>query len=352
MRVARHSTRHFRLPLARPLATAHGSIAVREGVIVRLVDAEGRVGVGEAAPLPGFELETLPEAEAAIDRTARTLGDITDGASIDTLLDRVDAENEKTPCARAALDTALHDLAARGEDLPLATWLARAEGREPRARVAIAALLRAHAPGEVAREARGAVEAGFRALKLKVAASDDDLARVAALRAVCPDDVELRLDANAGWSEDEAKTWLHALAPFRPAWVEQPVASADALARLRRTCRVPLGVDEGLASAHAAQALADSGAADLWVVKPAVVGGLRAARRLAARARVAGSEAVISGFLDTAIGSAAALALAAAIADARPAGLDPVLAQDLAELPALVRGERELPAGPGLGVTA
>jgi o-succinylbenzoate synthase len=337
----------------RPLDTAHGRIDTREGLIVRLIDHEGRVGVGEAAPLPGFGLESLTEADAAIERCAVALLELDPHTPLDETLDRVDAATEKAPCARAAIDSALHDLDAKREGLSLATSLARAEGREPRQRVPVAALLHARAPRDAADEARRGIDAGYLALKMKLAAADgNDLARVEAVRAQCPAEVELRLDANAAWSEDEAARWLEALAPFRPAWVEQPVASAEALARLRARARVPLGVDEGLASAGDAARLAASRAADIWILKPAALGGLRAARRLAGLARAAGAVAVVSGFLDTAVGSAAALALAAALPDGRPAGLGPVLANDLAQLSPISDGARALPTGIGLGVNA
>src|SRR5690606_18131984 len=88
---------------------------------------------------------------------------------------------------------------------------------------------------EVAEYAREAWSAGYRVLKLKVGARSlgDDVARVAAVRAACPDAV-LRLDANGAWSEAEAMEALAALAPSRIELLEQPVPAAevDALARI------------------------------------------------------------------------------------------------------------------------
>ncbi len=351
VRIARFALREFRLPLAAPLVTAHGAIDHREGVIAVLESAQGRSGLGEAAPLPGFAVEPLAAAREALVRGARALTRRT-FASLDAALDAVLIETEKAPCARAALDTALHDLAARERGVGVAEWLARAEGRAPRSRVAIAALVGARDPRAAALAAHQAVADGYRAVKLKIGAGDDDEARVAAVRAVCPPAVALRLDANAAWSEAEALDWLARLAAFAPAWIEQPVASLEALARLRARSPVPIAVDEGLADEACAERVAAARAADGWIVKPAVVGGLRAARRIAARAHRAGARAVVSGFLDTAVGASAALALAAALPDALPAGLGPALARDLAERAPVEDGARPVPPGPGLGIAA
>jgi L-alanine-DL-glutamate epimerase-like enolase superfamily enzyme len=125
MRVLSHGCVHFSLPLARPLATAHGTISRREGIWVRLVDDAGHVGFGEAAPLPGFGLETLAETSTALEHGADALGALPASATLDIALDVALAETEKAPCARGALDTALHDLAARRAELPLALHQAR-----------------------------------------------------------------------------------------------------------------------------------------------------------------------------------------------------------------------------------
>ena len=312
----------LRFALPRPLVTAHGEIRERIGSVVSLIDAEGRCGRGEAAPLPGFGLESDREAWGALERAGHALV-ASAGGELDALLDLVEAATEKAPSARGALDTALHELAARGEGCELAAFLAQAEGRAPRARKSWTGLLHEREPRALAEETRAVVAAGCDAVKLKIAAGDDDAARVAAVREACPARVELRLDANAGWSEAEAREALATLARFAPSYVEQPVASVEALARLRATSPVPLAVDESLSDPRAAAEIAARRAADVWVLKPAVVGGLRAARRIAAAGRAAGAEIVVGGFLDGPVGAAAARALAAALPGERPPGLGP-----------------------------
>jgi L-alanine-DL-glutamate epimerase-like enolase superfamily enzyme len=104
--------------------------------------------------------------------------------------------------------------------------------------------------------------------------------------------------------------------------------------------------------AHA-QAILERKAADLLIVKPAALGGLRPAQHIAERALAAGVGVVVTGMLDSALGTAAALHLAAALPDPlRAAGLaaDALFETDLAPLPRVVAGRRGVPEGPGLGI--
>ncbi|MEM7410176.1 MAG: o-succinylbenzoate synthase [Myxococcota bacterium] len=342
IQVAEFCLRPFTLPLRTPLATAHGTIRAREGWIVLLRDASGEVGYGEAAPLPGFGLESREEAEAALRAVGAELCKF-GRRSLMTNLDHVDAMAKDRPCARGALDTALHDLASRLQGVPLSALLADRGRRRPRARVGVAALLSATGPSDLGEEAAAAVAAGFPALKLKVGLGNADLERVAAVRRVCPDAVELRLDANGAWEEADARERLAALAPYRPAWVEQPVADVEALARLRETSPVPLGADECLSNHASAGRIAERQAADVWVLKPAVLGGLRATQAMAELARASDALPVIGGFLDSAVGTWAAVSLAAALAKGPPSGLGPVLAADLGAPPRLETGHFHVP---------
>ncbi|MDP6241992.1 MAG: enolase C-terminal domain-like protein, partial [Myxococcota bacterium] len=255
----------------------------------------------------------------------------------------------RAPAARAALDAALRDLEAR----EIGTSLAASLGANARARVPTALLLGAeHADGAAA-EAR---RAGFRVLKLKLGtnAFDADRARVAAVREAIGNEVALRVDANGAWSEATAAAHLEALASLDVELVEQPLASEalEALARLRRASPVPLAADESVRDVASAERVLRFEAADVLVVKPAAVGGLGSALSIARRAREAQVEVLVTTFLDTAIGRAGALHLAAALPPGRhAAGLatGSLLADDLAPGPVPKSGAIALPSDNGLG---
>jgi L-alanine-DL-glutamate epimerase-like enolase superfamily enzyme len=167
--------------------------------------------------------------------------------------------------------------------------------------------------------------------------------------------VRIRLDANGGWKEREAEQAIARLAPYRIELLEQPVEARDlgGLARLSAGSAIPIAVDEGLAGGHAIDEIFAREAASVVVLKPAALGGLRASQRIAVRARAAGWGVVVTSALDSAVGLAAALQLAAALPGPHlAAGLatGALLEQDLAEAPTPTDGALCLPDGPGIGV--
>ena len=342
----------FRLPMHWPLETARGVTRVREGLLVELREGGGLRGFGEAMPLPGFGLESLEEAHAALAAALPMLLGL-EAEDLDANLAQAARATLRAPSASAALDSALHDLAARSRNVSVSELLAPCS-REP---VAVSALLAAKTPREVAQVARQAADAGYRTLKLKIAATsiDRDVARVERMRDIVGDDCALRLDANGGWEEASARDALRRLAPSLPEFVEQPVSAQaiECLARVRSDSPVPVAADEALCHEGGAKAVLAHRAADLLILKPAALGGLRAARDLAGEARRAGLRVVVTGFLDSAIGDAGALQLAAALRSpdhAAGLGGQKLFSDDLATIPEPQEGMRALPQAPGLGV--
>lgn len=363
----------FSLPLATPLGTARGTIETREGFLVR-VTCDGAVGVGEAAPLPGWT-EPLSDCEAAL----RAVED--PSASIEN--DRLDG----TPAARHAVASALADARARAADQPLRRWLLRtvgADGATDRARAPDAVPVNATVGDDpvdaTVAAAERAVAAGFDCVKLKIGARSltADLDRVAAVRAALPD-TELRADANGAWTPGIARRALSQIATHDLAYVEQPLPAAGssmetpddgdvdtandgeedlaAHAALRAAgTGTAVALDESLAR-HPVEQVLDSGAADVLVLKPMALGGPDRALAAALAARRAGLTPVVTTTIDGAIARAAAVHVAAAIPDVPACGLatGDRLAADLLDpdpVP-VTEGAIRVPAGPGaLGETA
>ena len=159
---------------------------------------------------------------------------------------------------------------------------------------------------------------GCRTAKVKVAQAgqhlDDDIARVAAVRSALDDagpGGRLRVDANGGWTVEQARVALAELAVFGLEYVEQPCPTLAEQARLRRLIEVPLAADEGVRKADDPRRVAGlAEAADLVVLKVAPLGGVVAALEVAA---ACGLPVVVSSALDTSVGLAAGVALAAAL---------------------------------------
>ena len=166
-------------------------------------------------------------------------------------------------------------------------------------------------PDTAAARAAEAVAEGFRTIKLKVG-DDDDLQRVAAVRDAIGDDVALRLDANGLWDIDTAMRRIRALASRNPEYVEEPVHGLAALAEVRGRSPVPIAADESVRSLDDARRIAWSGAADVLIVKVQACGGVTAAMQWIEAAQV---PTVVTSMIESSVGLAAGVALAAAVPD-------------------------------------
>ncbi len=367
MRIVRSALYPFELPLARPLATAHETIETRPGYLVELVDREGRRGFGEATPLPEFGSESLDACRVALEAMLRAWVEIEDDAARDEgAAARVVAAAQRTPCARAALEAAQLDLAARRMGLTLAAALCdRAGGAAaPLSRVRVQALVSGETPERVAANAGAALASGHRAFKLKLGVTpaapslDRDLDRVAALREVVGPAACLRVDANEAWSRTDAFAALEALAAFGIDFVEQPVARREiaVLRELAKAAPTAIAADESLIDGEMHEQCLKSRAAQVFVLKPALLGGFGAGIASARRAAEAGIRVVWSNLIDGAVGRAMPLALAAACSDENEVhgvGTAGHLAADLdggrAPDRVVVDGSIRLASAPGLG---
>jgi O-succinylbenzoate synthase len=150
---------------------------------------------------------------------------------------------------------------------------------------------------------------GYPAVKVKVRDAAG-LALVRAVRDAVGPGVAVRVDANGVWDVDTAVAMIAKLAPFDLEYVEQPCASLDDLAAVRRRVEMPIAADECIRSLDDARELRRLDAADVIVLKQQPLGGVRAALAVA---EAAGVPAVVSSMMETSVGIAAGVALAAAL---------------------------------------
>ncbi len=166
-------------------------------------------------------------------------------------------------------------------------------------------------PVEQAAElAAEAVEDGYRCLKVKVGGKHG-IAVVAAVREAAGPHVAIRVDANGKWDVDRAVADIDELSQYGIEYVEQPVPSLEELADVRRRVNVPVAADECVRSVEDARRLAALAAADVVVIKVPPLGGVWAALEVAEAA--GGVPVVVTSMMETSIGLAAGLALAAAL---------------------------------------
>ncbi len=160
------------------------------------------------------------------------------------------------------------------------------------------------------------VRGGCRTAKVKVAEPGqtlaDDQARLEAVRAALGPDGRIRIDANGAWSVDDAVAAIAVLdrAAGGLEYVEQPSASVEDLAAVRRRVAVPIAADESIRRAEDPYRVRDLAAADVAVLKVQPLGGVRACLRIAEEI---GLPVVVSSALETSVGIASGVALAAAL---------------------------------------
>jgi O-succinylbenzoate synthase len=155
---------------------------------------------------------------------------------------------------------------------------------------------------------------GCRTAKVKVAergqTEAQDIERVEAVREALGPGGAIRVDANGGWQVGQAARMLRRLAAFGLEYAEQPCATLDELAELRRLIDIPVAADESIRRAEDPLRVRAAGAADIVVLKVQPLGGVRAALQVA---EACGLPVVVSSAVDTSIGLAAGVALAAAL---------------------------------------
>lgn len=347
----------YRLALRRPWCSARGRLHERCGWLVVARDGHHH-GYGDCAPLPEAGTESAPQAQARLhDWCMRARSD-----DAERLLAALWVEHPSaTPAADAAVETALLDCCARRTNQPLRALLQPGAGALDRVAVnaALGPLITC-TPEQV----QTAAAAGFRVFKLKVgtASVDAELARLHQLLTVLPDQGQVRLDANGAWTLDLASQILTALDSLpchggctRIESLEEPLHQPEdaKLAWLQARTSIPLALDESLPQRPDAQ----SWPVRRVVLKPGVLGGLRASLALARNAIHAGVEPVVTSLVESAAGLWASAQLAAALRTLTPGtpeichGLATAdwLASDLGPPPPLAHGQLWLSTQPGSG---
>jgi len=344
-----------RLPLREPFVIAYASYPDVESVLVRLRTADGLVGWGEATPDPHVTGETWRGVAETIRHTLAPALLGRDARDREGATRALDARVEGAPASKAALDIALHDLLARALGVPL--WLLLGGRSKPH--LTISRVVSMAEPAAMAEAAARHVAAGFRTVKLKVGNADDpllDARRLAAVREAVGPAVAIKIDANQGWrAPGVAIQAIRAMAPGRPAYVEQPVAwwDLEGLAEVRRQTGEPIMVDEGCHTSRDMSRVVALRAADLVNIKLMKCGGLLAALRLNAVAETAGIAAQVGTMVESSIASAAGLHLALALTNVRGVemGGPLMLAEEIGDAANWYDRDRiTLPERPGLGI--
>jgi L-alanine-DL-glutamate epimerase-like enolase superfamily enzyme len=289
-------TRTVSLALAEEFGIARGSRTTQAVVQVEL-EHDGLIGRGEAAPVY-YRGETVDTASAFLADAGGRLGD--DPFALETTL----ASLQGDAAGRAALDAALHDWVGRRLGVPV--WRLLGLSLDAPFTSYTIGLDTPEGTRDRTRRARH-----YRALKVKVGGSDD-LARLEAVRA--ESDAALRVDANEGWTLEQARELLPALVELGVELVEQPFPAddLDSFRALRELSpRPPVVVDEGCQDLRDVAGCAAY--ADGINIKLAKCGGVREALRMVHAARALGLRVMLGCMVESELGIAPAAQIASLV---------------------------------------
>lgn len=345
------------LPLRRPHQVSVHTIDTQSTLLVRIRTGNGLTGIGEGV-VPGgpwWGGESIEGMQALVERHLAPIVVGQDARRVDYLARVMDRRISGAPFAKAAVEMALWDVAAKTADLPLYQLLGGVHRTELPVTWAIGAVT-----AETAIEEAGELleQGRHRSFKLKMGVSDPepDTARVVRITEALRDRASVAVDLNGSWDEHTARRWLPALDAAGVSLIEQPVPGWNlaAMARLRGGLRAAVMADEAVLTPHDATAVIANHAADVVAVKLAKCGGIGAVGRVAAVAEAGGLACYGGTTIETSIGTAAAAHAFCATASLT-AGTElfgPLLLDgDVVENPVTYRdGYLHLGGGPGLGV--
>jgi L-alanine-DL-glutamate epimerase-like enolase superfamily enzyme len=344
-----------RLPLREPFVIAYATYPDVLSVLVRVRTRDGAEGWGEATPDPNVTGETWGGVAETIrrDLAPALLG--LDARHREAALVALDARVEGVPTAKAAFDIALHDLVARAAGIPLWQLL----GGRARDALQISRVISIGTLDEMAAAATRHVAAGFHTVKVKVGDATNpmlDVDRVAAVREAVGPEIGIKVDVNQGWRNPGAAIGaIRAMAPSRPAYIEQPVLwwDMEGLAEVRRQTGAVIMIDEGCHDARDMLRAATLRAADLVNIKLMKTGGIINALKLNAIAEAAGISAQVGTMVESSIASAAGLHTAIAMTNVRTVemGGPLMLAEDIGDACTWYQNDTvTVPDLPGLGI--
>lgn len=280
-----------------PFIIARGGRSTWPVVWVRLRDAHGAEGWGEAAP-SGFYGETIDSVVAALNRFAPLL-EKTNSWSLEAIEKSVDQSLRWNAAAKVAISAALHDLHAKRLGVPLWKLWGLTPADAPPSSFTIAI-----APDDETLRARVREAAGYPVLKVKLGSPRDrDILRI--VREEAPHAI-LRVDANAAWTPKGTLAMLDTLVDHGVELLEQPLVPHDleGLRFIRERSPIPLMADESCLVASDIPRLA--GVVDGINLKLMKCGSLREALRMIATARAHGLLVMCGCMIETSLGIASA----------------------------------------------
>ena len=352
-------TRLVRIPSGSPyqMGSMESGASHAVSVIVRVETEDGVEGWGETFLTPGWYGADTPASmvwliEGPFAKRLKGIS-VFDIETIEQRMQRIWQLGNWYP--KGAVEIAVRDAAARTAGLPLHAMI----GGAYRKSFPMSGGIGSETPDVMAAKAAQFKERGFKTVKLKIDAVDDqplDVARVKAVREAVGPDMNIRLDGNGVYTVTQAIKLCSLIEDYDIESFEQPVQAHNikGMAEIRNAIGIPLMADESVETMRDAMAVIEHRAADIIKLKVSKCGGLGPSRRIADLCAAADIEVTVGNGFNSSLLATAELQLACSCAAILPAGefIGPdKLTDDIVETPMTIKdGEAILPTGPGIGV--
>ncbi len=345
---------HLAIPLVQPyhLSKVYGTMTHSNAVIVRVRTESGVEGWGEADP--GGLLFTGDTCELVMQSIRDGGAKRVLGHCVEEWVENSEGLNNHGSIG-AALDVAMYDALAKTRRQPLWTLL----GEKCRDTIDLLWPTSSGTAVEDLNVIKPRINNGFHTFMLKMGSRsvEDDLVRMREVVQTLPSNVRVMVDANQGWSLEEALTFFDGIGDLPLVLIEQPVKADDheSLIRLRKVSPVPVSVDESLQTVEDARLIAKKKAASVFSIKVSKNGGLRTGLEIGHIAQENGISVLMNSMLELGITQCALLHLGCVlhnILDCGHAYMSTLrMSDDITDFSDFIhQGKAGLPSGPGLGI--
>lgn len=287
------------IPLIEPFITSLGKDESAENVLVRITTNEGIVGFGECSPYMPINGESQDTCFTVGGYFARLLKG-KNALDIPGNIAAMDATIYGNSSIKSAFDMALYDIAAQHAGLPLYKFI----GGENNKTIVTDYTVSIGEPGKMAADALKIQADGYPAIKVKLGKDGKkDVERIRAIRKAVGNDIPVRIDANQGWSVEEAITTLKALSQFDIQHCEEPIPrwAFMQLPRVKQESPIAIMADECCGDDHDAERLIALKACDYMNIKLGKSGGIYKGLKMVRMAEKANIHLQIGAFMESRI---------------------------------------------------
>lgn len=308
MKITHTEIYRFSIP-TEPFVIATGTMYYAQNVLIKIHTDHNMYGIGECSAFPMI----VGESQETCIAMAKEFAKILIGKNPLDIPERMEdllgyAAHNST--IKSAFDMALFDISAKAAGVPLYKFL----GGTSRT-IETDMTIGIGTPEHMAHTAVKYKDKGFRILKVKLGKDvHSDIERVKQIRDAVGKEIVLRLDANQGWSFDDALLALGMLEPFDIQFCEQPMRTwyDDQLPELAANSRIPIMADESCYNHHDARRLINSASCKYLNIKFSKSGGILEAQKIHEIALQTGTKCMIGGMLESRIALSANLHFALA----------------------------------------